>query len=83
MADLNLRVAVALHDLKLPAVLARDILLAATLDYIETVAPTDNGDWLTLVRSGQALPRQRIDDYIAALAARGPLVPDAPPRPTQ
>jgi hypothetical protein len=53
MPDLNLRVAVALHDLKLPAVLAKDILLAATLDYIETVAPTDNGDWLTLVRSGR------------------------------
>jgi hypothetical protein len=75
MPDLNLRVAVVLHELKLPAALAKDVLLAATRDYIDTVAPTDTSDWLTLVRSAQAITRERIDDYIGALAAAGPLVP--------
>lgn len=76
MPDLNLRVAVLLHDLHLPAGLAKDVLLAATQDFIDETAPTDSDDWLTLVRSAQALKRERVEDYVAALAAAGPLWPD-------
>jgi hypothetical protein len=74
MPDLNLRVAVLLHELALPAGLARDVLLAATQDFIDETSPTDPDDWLTLVRSAQALKRERLEDYVAALAASGPLV---------
>jgi len=73
MPDLNLRVAVLLHELGLPAGLARDVLLAATQDFIDETAPTDPDDWLTLVRSAQALKRERVEDYVGALAASGPL----------
>jgi hypothetical protein len=76
MPDLNLRVAVVLHDLRLPAGLAKDVLLAATQDFIDETAPTDADDWLTLVRTAQALKRERVEDYVAALAAAGPLWPD-------
>jgi hypothetical protein len=78
-ADLPLRVAVALHDRALPAVLARDVLLAATADFVDEVSPTDSDDWLGMVRTAQRWPQSRIDDYIAALSAGGPLIPaDAP-----
>ena len=76
MPDLNLRVAVLLHDLGLPAGLAKDVLLAATQDFIDETAPTDADDWLTLVRTAQALKRERVEDYVAALTAAGPLWPD-------
>jgi hypothetical protein len=76
MPDLNLRVAVLLHDLQLPAGLAKDVLLAATQDFIDETAPTDPDDWLTLVRTAQALKLERVEDYVAALAAAGPLWPD-------
>jgi hypothetical protein len=43
------------------------------------VAPKDPDDWWTVARSAQAVPRERIEDYIAAAAAvDGPLVADEP-----
>ena len=77
VADLNLRVAVALADLKLPAPLARGVLASAMQDYVDRVKPLYPDDWLTLVRSAQALSIERIQDYIAALTINGPLVPDS------
>jgi len=39
------------------------------------VAPKDPDDWWTVARAAQAVPRERIEDYIAAAAAvDGPLV---------
>ena len=78
MADLNLRVAVALAELKLPAALARGVLAAAMQDYVDRVKPLYPDDWLTLVRAAQALSAERIQDYIAALTINGPLVPVGP-----
>jgi hypothetical protein len=76
MSDLNLHVAVALHDLSVPAGLAQPVLEAAVQEFIESVAPTDPNDWWTLARSAQAVPRERIEDYIASTAAvGGALVP--------
>jgi hypothetical protein len=75
VADLNLHVALTLSELGLPAALARAVLSAAALDFIEVVAPKDPEDWLTVARAAQSLPRERIEDYIAAAAAvDGPLV---------
>jgi len=76
--DLNLRVAVALAELKLPAALARGVLAAAMQDYVDRVKPLYPDDWLTLVRAAQALSTERIQDYIAALTVNGPLVPARP-----
>jgi hypothetical protein len=78
VADLNLRVAVALAEMKLPAALARGVLGAAMQDYVDRAKPLFADDWLTLVRSAQALSTERIQDYIAALTINGPLVPEAP-----
>jgi hypothetical protein len=77
VADLNLRVAVLLRELNLPGALARDVLTAAVQDYIDEVRPSDHDDWLTLVRAAQAMPRERVEDYVAAITAGGALVPDA------
>jgi hypothetical protein len=75
--DLNLYVAEMLAELGLPAALARHVLGAAILDFIEGVGPTDANDWLTVMRAGRAVPRELIEDYVAAAAAvDGPLVPD-------
>ena len=77
VADLNLRIAIVLSELKLPAAIERHVLAAAMQDFIDEVKPTDADDWLTLVRSAQSVSRERIEDYVAAVAASGPLVPAA------
>jgi hypothetical protein len=81
VADLPLRVAVVLHNLQLPAVLAKPVLAAAMQDFVDGINPTDGNDWLTLARAAQAIGRERFEDYVAAATADGPLVPDAPARP--
>jgi hypothetical protein len=77
-ADLNLRVALVLQAHGLPAALAKGVLASAMQDYVDDVKPLDSNDWLTLVRWAQAVPDERIEDYIAALTAGGQLVPDRP-----
>ena len=76
VADLNLHVAVLLRELRLPSALAKSVLVAAVQDFIDEVRPTDANDWLTLVRTAQAVPRERVEDYVAAAAADGPLIPE-------
>ena len=36
---------------------------------------TDADDWLTIIRTAQRWPQSKIEDYVAALAAGGPLIP--------
>jgi hypothetical protein len=79
-SDLPLRVAVVLHNLQLPAVLAQPVLAAAMQDFVDSVNPTDGNDWLTLARAIQTIGIERFEDYIAAATADGPLVPEAPER---
>jgi hypothetical protein len=75
--DLNLHIALALADLRMPANLAPAVLSAAVLDFIEGVGPTDPNDWWSVARAAREVPRELIEDYIAAAAAvDGPLVPD-------
>jgi hypothetical protein len=81
VADLPLQVAVVLHNLHLPAVLAKSVLAAAMQDFVDGINPTDGNDWLTLARAAQAVGRERFEDYIAAATADGPLLPDTPGRP--
>ncbi len=76
VADLNLHVARMMNELGLPAPLAKYVLGAAVQDFMDEVRPTDADDWLTLARAARLLSRERIEDYIAAVTAGGPLVPD-------
>lgn len=81
IADLTLRVLERLHELALPAVLARGVLASALHDYLDDVRPVHGDDWWTLVAHVDRVPPERFDDYISALTAGGPLVPleaDAP-----
>jgi len=72
--DLNLHVAVMLSTLKLPAPLAKMVVGAAMQEYLNSVRPNDGNDWLTLVRGAAQTSRQRIEDYVAAATADGPLL---------
>jgi hypothetical protein len=77
LPDLSFRVAIVLKDLDLPAALAPVVLAAAMQDFIDEARPTDDSDWLSLSRAARDVPRERIEDYIAAATATGPLMPEA------
>ena len=76
VADVHLHVAIMLKEMRLPAAIAKVVLSGAVQDFIDEVKPSDDADWLTLVRAARAATRERIEDYIAAATAAGPLVPD-------
>ncbi len=75
VADLNLRVAEISAELKIPAALARGILSAAVLEYLDDLQPSDFDDWMSFVRLAGSLTRERVEDYVAALTADGTLAP--------
>ena len=66
-----------LKEMRLPAAIAKVVLSGAVQDFIDEVKPTDDADWVTLVRAARSVPREKIEDYVAAATAGGPLVPDA------
>jgi hypothetical protein len=84
VADVHLHVAIMLKEMRLPAAVAKVVLSGAMQDFIDEAKPTDDADWLSLVRTARAATRDRVEDYIAAATAAGPFVPDAgrkvPPR---
>lgn len=75
VSDLKLRVARMLYELALPAGLAKYVLSAAVQDFVDEVRPNDADDWLTMVRAGQNVGRERVEDYVAGAVVEGPLVP--------
>ena len=77
LADLHLHIAMTLKDLNLPAALAKVVLSGAVQDFIDEVRPTDAADWLTRARTAATVSRERIEDYMAAATAVGPLMPEA------
>ena len=76
VADIHLHVAIMLKEMRLPAAVAKVVLSGAVQDFIDEVRPTDDADWVTLIRGARAATRDRIEDYIAAATAAGPFVPD-------
>jgi len=76
-ADLHLRVAEWLADVRLPAGLAPGLLRAAAWDLAMSTRMADFDDWLAPIRTAQALPADRMADHVSALTAEGPLVPVA------
>ena len=73
IADLNLHVAVTLERLRLPSSLTKAVLTLALQEFLNQARPTDGNDWLTLVRAAQAVPQEKIEDYVATLTVNGPL----------
>lgn len=74
-ADVNLRVADALSARRLPAALMPGVLAYAMQDVLDDARPAFFDDWPAFGRAARAIADDRIDDYVAALAADGPLVP--------
>jgi hypothetical protein len=74
-ADVNLRLADALAARRLPAALLPAVLAFAMQDILDEAQPAYYDDWPAFSRVARGLPDHRIDDYIAALAAGGPLLP--------
>jgi hypothetical protein len=67
--DLNLHVGLTLRELQMPVALTRRVLEAALHDLFAEIRPAHLDDWLTLVRAAQAISRERIEDYLAAVTA--------------
>jgi hypothetical protein len=78
-ADVMLRLAVILAELKQPAPLASPVLAYAMRDFLDRVAPSHEADFEAFVRQARALDRRSVADYLGAIAAVGPLRP-APER---
>ena len=75
VADLHLRTAEWLAEMNLPAALAPAVLRSAMWDLAMNTRMADPDDWLAVVRAAQAVPADRMADYVSALTADGPLVP--------
>jgi hypothetical protein len=73
--DLALRIAELLSELRLPSILARDTLAYATEEFLTLAQPAHPDDWTAMMDQAKALGRERVEDYISALTAAGPLVP--------
>ena len=79
VADLNLQVAVALSEMRVPAALAKPVLEFAVRDFVDRAPSPHLDDWLTRVRAAQGLSYEQIEDYVSAVVVEGPLVSDANP----
>lgn len=73
--DVTLRLTEALSERKLPAALLPGVLAYAMLDVVDEADPAYFDDWAAFGRTAAAIDGVRIDDYIAALTADGPLIP--------
>jgi hypothetical protein len=69
-----LRVAAELHRRGLPAALAPGVLALFTTDLIEQSSLPHPLDVAGIIEASARTPAARFDDYIASVAARGPLV---------
>ena len=79
VADLNLQVAMALSEMRVPAALAKPVLEFAVRDFVDRAPSPHLDDWLTRVRAAQGLSYEQIEDYVSAVVVEGPLVPDTNP----
>ncbi len=76
VADLHLRVAECLAELKLPSVLAAGVASYAVWDFTLDTQMADAEDWLAASAAARELTPERVADYVSALTAPdGPLVP--------
>ena len=73
IAELNLRVALLMADLHVPATLFPDLMAFATQDYVDSVPAVHPDDWVALAGRASALTRERVEDYVSAVVASGPV----------
>jgi hypothetical protein len=73
LAELNLRVAVLLAELRIPATLFPHVMALATQDYIDSVPLVHADDWAAIAGRASAITRERMEDYVAAVLANGPV----------
>lgn len=69
-----LRVAVELQRRRAPAALASGVLMLLVTDVIDAAVLANPMDARGIIKTVGSIPTVRFDDYIAAVAARGPLV---------
>jgi hypothetical protein len=74
-ADLMLRIAMLLVELKMPAALASPVLSYAMRDYLDAVRPSHPADFEAFARQAPMLHRTTVEDYLGAIAATGALRP--------
>lgn len=74
-ADVALQIADLLASLHLPASLAPGVVAYAMQDVSDEAQPSHFDDWDDFSRAVRDLSRERLIDYISALAADGPLMP--------
>ncbi|MGH9146296.1 MAG: hypothetical protein ACRD1Q_06275, partial [Vicinamibacterales bacterium] len=71
--DINLRVAEVLFELNVPAPLFPGVLAIAMQEYLETVPARYTDDWWAISGHASQLTRERIEDYVSAFVASGPV----------
>lgn len=74
-ADMNLRLAELLAQMKMPARLLGPVLSAATLELINNVTSRDQDDARALIEFARTLTTERLELFLALLTTDGPLVP--------
>ena len=70
---LNIRIATLLSELDVPASLFPIVMAFATQEYIETVPAVHADDWAALHTRAMAMTRERVEDYVSAIVANGPV----------
>jgi hypothetical protein len=68
--DLPLRLAEHMAALHVPAELLPSLLALATQDVIDSANALPDDDTMAVARAAAAIPRTRIEDYVAAALAR-------------
>ena len=75
LADVGLRTAEILTALHLPSSITRNVVAFAMQDVLDRAQPAHFDDFLAIAYAARDLERERFEDYIAALTASGPLLP--------
>ena len=71
--DVSLRVAAVLSEAGVPAALFPGVMSMAMQDYIDTVPAVYQDDWQAISAHASSITRERIEDYVSALVANGPV----------
>ncbi|MGE5360719.1 MAG: hypothetical protein ACM3NQ_17010 [Bacteroidales bacterium] len=75
LAEVNLRAALWLDEMKLPAALMPGLAAFATWDLTTSAQPVDADDYLAVARAAQSIPVELFADYLSALTTDGTLAP--------
>jgi hypothetical protein len=70
-ADLLLRLAEIVSELKLPATIVGDILPLGTRAVMDRSRPSHPDDWIAIMQTASSLSRNEVEDYVSRVAATG------------